>query len=185
MNDSEVADLRRALRRIVSEPPPVAPLTGQVVTAAKRRRRRLAAVTGVAAVLTGVAILVPIMLFRPGSQTVIAGQPSAAPSQAPPTTIFTGPPGKESRGPDQPQVGVAYPYDLYVHCGIHFARFGGQWWRAAPEQPDPRPAMAYGGNPYTSGTMTLVSPTEARFERHSPDVTVIFHPSSTQPEPCD
>jgi hypothetical protein len=36
--------------------------------------------------------------------------------------------------PDDPVIGVAYPFDLYSHCGIDLASFAGHVWRSV--QPD-------------------------------------------------
>jgi hypothetical protein len=96
----------------------------------------------------------------------------------------TGPPGVgTATGPDRPAVGVAYPYDLYVHCGIRYARFGGRWWHADPEQAAPREPEI--GGVYIRGTMTLASADEARFEGLSQKITARFVPFAGDPPPCD
>ena len=81
-------------------------------------------------------------------------------------------------------IGVrSYPYDLYTHCGIRDAYFDDRWWEAdSPSQDDP----AKGSSPYNgsvSGTMTLTSPTAARFDGPH-KLTVTFHPLDGQPLPC-
>lgn len=86
-------------------------------------------------------------------------------------------------GPATPAVGVAYPYDLYTHCGVRYAYFDGHWWAAdSPSPADP----SQGGNPYTgyvTGSMTLTSKATARFDvPHR--ITATFHPFAGRPQPC-
>jgi hypothetical protein len=69
--------------------------------------------------------------------------------------------------PDGPGavIGVAYPFDLYTHCGVRSARFDGRDWNADPPLLDeyganPPPGW---GNPFDRGTMTLIGPNLAEF----------------------
>jgi hypothetical protein len=96
--------------------------------------------------------------------------------------------------PADPELGVAYPFDLYSHCGIGFARFAGRTWRAEPPRHEPRPLPDAGGvttyDGYTPGTMTLVSEDTARFlvdpERAADDGTpIVFHPTTVEPPLCE
>ncbi|MFF1414271.1 hypothetical protein ACFVX6_31525 [Streptomyces sp. NPDC058289] len=88
-------------------------------------------------------------------------------------------------GPAGPALGVPYPHELYVHCGIRYTKFGGRWWRAGPEVPEEAldPAVR-AADPHTAGTMVLVSAVEARFVRHDPDLAVTFRPPADEPPPC-
>ena len=56
------------------------------------------------------------------------------------------------------------PYNLYTHCGIDYARVGNRYYEATPPLSDgsgnPPPGW---GNPYQSGTLTVISPTQAVF----------------------
>jgi hypothetical protein len=56
------------------------------------------------------------------------------------------------------------PYDLYTHCGITYARVGNRYYEATPPLSDgsgnPPPGW---GNPYQSGTLTVISPTQVVF----------------------
>jgi hypothetical protein len=56
------------------------------------------------------------------------------------------------------------PYDLYTHCGIDYARVGNRYYQATPPLSDgsgnPPPGW---GNPYQSGTMTVISPNQVVF----------------------
>lgn len=102
--------------------------------------------------------------------------------------------GSPRTGPATPQFGVAYPFDLYTHCGIDFAMFGGWYWQAIIALPDPRRTPdAHGVTTYTgyvSGLMTLVDQDTVQFVVHDPTVdingqVVRFRSRSTQPPPCD
>jgi hypothetical protein len=84
----------------------------------------------------------------------------AAQSQAPPV---------RRGGPTVAEVGTAYEFDLYTHCGVRGATFSGQQWTAVnptteqPAQKRPDGSIAAQGDPYTPGTMTLVGPGLLRF----------------------
>jgi len=106
---------------------------------------------------------------------LLAGCASSSPPSAEPLRHRT--------GPASPVLGTPYPYDLYTHCGIQDAYFENHWWQAdSPTQDDP----SKGSNPYTgylAGTMTLISPTAARFA--GPHALVAtFHPLDGTPEAC-
>jgi hypothetical protein len=86
------------------------------------------------------------------------------------------------RGPDAPQIGVAYAFDMESHCGIEWAFFGGHWWQTLPVVPEPKSgSREYTG--LTSGSMTLVSADSAKFT--APGLTsVVFHPSGQPTTAC-
>ncbi len=99
-------------------------------------------------------------------------------------------------GPVEPKVGVPYPFDLYTHCGIRSAQFGGRQWQAAAPRPEParRPGAdgttQYTG--YTAGTMTLLADGTLRFVITDPlavgdGTSVVFMPlpaATKPPPPC-
>jgi hypothetical protein len=188
MNDQE-NELRRELRAMVADPPRITP-AAELVAAAQQRRRRDRAGMAALAVLVVAALAVPgVLTMRDAGtpQTPVAAEPSA-PGPSAPTGAATGgppaPPGTElATGPDNPAVGTSYRYDLFVHCGVRYAKFGGRWWRADPEQPEPR--TTYGGGLYVPGTMALVAADEARFTSDTPKVSATFRPLAGDPEPCD
>jgi hypothetical protein len=70
-------------------------------------------------------------------------------------------------GPSAAEVGRTYPFDLYTHCGIEYAPFGGKTWKAVTPLPEPRAKAGEDGitvySGYTAGTMTLVDASTARF----------------------
>jgi hypothetical protein len=82
-------------------------------------------------------------------------------------------------------VGVAYPFDLFAHCGAELVRFGGSGWRA--EQP-----LAISWFGYFPGTMELLDADTARFvldlryvdPRYftlPPAEVTIYHPTTDNP----
>lgn len=81
---------------------------------------------------------------------------------------------------DDPQLGMAYEYHLYVHCGIRDARFGGRWWKSIVLTNSQE--FLDDGSGYVAGSMTLVEPTLARFEWDGQRAD--FVPTSVEPQPC-
>ena len=94
----------------------------------------------------------------------------------------------------EPQVGVAYPFRLYSHCGIHYAQFAGRTWKSAKTVPEPTPRPDANGTTsyfgYTPGTMTMIDTNTLLFTIDVSKVdatvkTVAFHPTSEPPPGCD
>jgi hypothetical protein len=88
---------------------------------------------------------------------------------------------------------VAYPFDLYTHCGIQYAQFGGRRWEASPSRPEPPARAGTDGvtryTRYTAGTMTLVGTDIARFvvdlrRAQSDEPVVTFFPTAQEPPAC-
>lgn len=146
------------------------------------------------AALVGAAATCVLAVVGCGSGEVADGPPpSVVTSPVPVAEVARVDPARPRSGPAEPQLGVAYPFDLYTHCGVEFARFGGRWWQASPARPEPRPRAAGDGTTaytgYTAGTMSLVGTEAARFvidlryaEADEPVVT--FFPTSEEPPPC-
>jgi hypothetical protein len=69
-------------------------------------------------------------------------------------------------GPDQvphARLHVAYPFNLYVHCGVLDATFAGRDWVVVPPvTPAARPQPGY-NDLFLHGTMTRTSATVAEF----------------------
>jgi hypothetical protein len=80
--------------------------------------------------------------------------------------------------PASPAIGAPYPYNLSVRCGFDYAFLAGHWWQA--DKPLPAPADA-DGYPYAYGTMTLLSPSQAKFTWPGVPAVVTFHPTATRP----
>jgi hypothetical protein len=98
--------------------------------------------------------------------------------------------------PGSVELGVAYPFDLYTHCGIEHASFAGREWTAArplPEfkrLPNADGLVEYTG--YTKGTMTVVDESTLWFlvtdpyssgEGQSIEFTPL-PPTAQPPPPC-
>jgi hypothetical protein len=86
----------------------------------------------------------------------------------------------------EPTVGMAHPFQLYSHCGIHYAVFAGKTWKAVTAVPE---SSGIGFN-YTPGTMTLVDANTLVFtidttKIHASVKTVTFYPTTDQPPGCD
>jgi hypothetical protein len=157
----------------------------QVIARHRRLRRARAAWLGVAAALV-LAVSIPVALAAVSSAPVNAGgavpasgnssadAPVPTASQSPNASADPGPIATRS-GPPQAELGVAYPFDLYTHCGIRGARFAGREWTAIrpaadPQRlPDSTGITRYTG--YIAGTMTLVRPDLLRFTLTDPYVS--------------
>ena len=114
-------------------------------------------------------VLVAAVLAAVAGCSAAEPQPSPQTVAPPAPTTSTAPSGGSV---DAPVVGVAYPFDLLTHCGIRSAKFGGHWWLAVAPTDQPHPA----GHNTTAGTMTLISPDDARF--HYAGGTAEFRPAA-------
>jgi len=173
---TEEDDLRNGLRMLTAEPPPSGELATVAIGRARahRARRRIVVIAAALVVAAG------------GSTAIVVAQgggPAAVPvAQHPGGSAMPSLPA--GTGPDKPAIGAAYPYQLYVHCGVKYARFGGRWWVATAEQSQPPAPPGRDGN-YVSGTMTLVAADRARFQSTNPPVTADFRPAGSAPALCD
>ncbi|MBX6748086.1 MAG: hypothetical protein IRY85_00190 [Micromonosporaceae bacterium] len=82
--------------------------------------------------------------------------------------------------PPAPELGVAYPFELYAHCGIELVQFAGATWRA--EQP------YHGALPgYIAGTLELLDAETARFvidqDHFASEVEVIIYRKTSDDVP--
>jgi hypothetical protein len=172
---SEEDDIRRGLRTLADNPPPVGPLAAAAVRQARaaRSRRRAALVATALVVVAGSATMAAA--WRGGGQpsTLATPSTSAAVTVAPPATT----------DPATPTVGTAYPYQLFVHCGVRYALFGGRWWEAMPQQ-SPPPAPPGRDSNYVTGTMTLIRADRAHFRSTERPLEVDFRPAAAEPPLC-
>ncbi len=85
--------------------------------------------------------------------------------------------------PDKIELGTAYAFDMYTHCGAREALFAGEYWEAVPATPGPtsEPANSPAGwnDPYQAGTMTRVSETSAVFEAQGQEKHFQLRPGAT------
>jgi hypothetical protein len=134
-----------------------------------------------ASVVVALAMLI-IGCGSPGGRA-----PVAIPSmvEAVPRTVN---PGRMEAGPAVAMIGVAYPYDLYVHCGGAYAWFSGQRWRAdqPPGDPGPTPdeigTMVYTG--YLAGWMTKLDGVTAIFTFSGRTTPVVYSVTDEEPPLC-
>lgn len=79
------------------------------------------------------------------------------------------------------ELGVAYRFTLYTHCGVVGTYFDGRWWQANPPQTDgsgnPSPGW---GNPQEFGLIQLVSPGFAAFQSDD-GLVAYFRPAERNP----
>jgi hypothetical protein len=93
--------------------------------------------------------------------------------------------GQELTVPTPARVGVAYPFDLYTHCGVLGADVAGTWFAAGPPLVEGTPPAGW-GNPYQRGTLTLLTSSEALFQDEAGhEVRLSAAPESQRPAPCD
>ena len=61
------------------------------------------------------------------------------------------------------EIDRTYDYDLYVHCGVEWARIDGAWWQTAPlDDGNANPPPGW-GNPFHAGELVLLDDTSATF----------------------
>jgi hypothetical protein len=84
----------------------------------------------------------------------------------------------------QVQVGVAYPFDLYTHCGILGADVGGVWFSADPPLVEEFGPPAGWDDPYQRGTLTLESVDAAVFRDEAGHEVRLRAAESERPPPC-
>jgi hypothetical protein len=110
-----------------------------------------------------------------------AADASAAPEESAPAAT-----GGALGVPAPAEVGVAYPFDLYTHCGIVGADVAGTWFAAAPPLVEGAGNPPAGwGNPYQRGTLTLLTSSEALFRDDAGhELRLRAAPESERPGPC-
>lgn len=89
--------------------------------------------------------------------------------------VAEGPTGAElEQAPYGPGAAIdrTYDYDLYVHCGVEWARIDGDWWRTAPlNDGNANPPEGW-GNPFHDGELVLTDDDSATFT--GPDGPIEF-----------
>ncbi len=173
---SEEDDIRRGLRTLVGNPPPVGPLAAAATRRARAARSRQRAVLVATALVVVAGTATVAATWRGGDQASRLGttSTSAAVTESPPPAMSD---------PATPTIGTAYPYQLFVHCGVRYALFGGRWWEATPPQSPPPGPPGRDGN-YVTGTMTLTRADRVHFRSTDPPLEVDFRPAPAQPPLC-
>lgn len=81
----------------------------------------------------------------------------------------------------QAELGKAYPFQLYTHCGADYAvDFDGSFWQLSDLSEIP----AALGDPAQDGTMTLINPDYARFDFAGGSLLFIRHQGPKYLPPC-
>jgi len=172
---SEEDDIRRGLRTLAADPPPVGQLAAAAVRRARTARTWQRGVLVTAALVVVAGGVATVGAWRGGDQDTPLGvtPPSAV---ATVTQLATG-------DPATPDIGTAYPYQLFVHCGIRYARFADRWWETTPQQWVP-PGPPGGDRNYVPGTMTLIRADRAQFRSTGPPLQVDFWLMAGDPPLC-
>ncbi|MGW7262179.1 hypothetical protein [Streptomyces sp. NPDC054842] len=105
---------------------------------------------------------------------------------APTLPARTGTLDDQHDGPAHPKKHKAYPYDLYTHCGIKWAEFGGHWWVLDSVLPGPERVKGeprWQESETLAGYMTLTGPDTAHFDAAGTP-TLLFVPSKVDPPGC-
>lgn len=66
--------------------------------------------------------------------------------------------------PEEVEIGTAYSYEMYTHCGALEAKFAGEYWEVDPTNSRQTNSSTSWDDPYQEGTMTRLSETAAVFE---------------------
>jgi hypothetical protein len=112
------------------------------------------------------------------------GSVESAPTEAPSsnTSIDNAPSNTTSRSASSGK-----PFDLYTHCGVENARIRGVWWHADPPLYNERrngPPAGW-GDPYQTGTLTMLSDSRAVFEALGQRVVLVPAPDNQPVRICD
>ena len=104
------------------------------------------------------------------------------------TSVPAGPTGLET-GPAVAEVGVAYPFDLNIHCGGEFVRFASAWWRTStppgPGQPDPSATITSSRElDFRRGLMTRTGDDTAEFQPTDSTQTIAYTLIDETPPLC-
>ena len=79
------------------------------------------------------------------------------------------------------------PFDLYTHCGVENTRIRGVWWHANPPQYNKHgngPPAGW-GDPYQTGTLTMLSDSRSVFEALGQRVVLVPAPDNQPVRICD
>lgn len=66
--------------------------------------------------------------------------------------------------PEEVEIGTAYSYEMYTHCGALEAKFAGEYWEVDPTNAQQTNSSTSWDDPYQEGTMTRLSETSAVFK---------------------
>lgn len=81
--------------------------------------------------------------------------------------------------PDKVEIGTAYSYKMYTHCGAREAKFAGKYWEAISSDARQNNSPSGWDDPYQKGTMTQLSETSAVFEADGKEKRYRLRPDAT------
>jgi len=81
------------------------------------------------------------------------------------------------------EIDQTYEYDLYVHCGVEWARIDGDWWQTSPLNDGNQNPPEGWENPLHSGELVLTDDTSATFT--GPDGPIEFTRTDRPESPID
>src|SRR5919108_4660661 len=117
----------------------------------------------------------PTMTTIPNSQVPIATWTPISTAEA-----TQNPDVREPLSPPA-ELGKAYPFQLYTHCGTDLAvDFDGSFWQLS----NPAQVPESLGDPSQEGTMTLIDPDHARFDFEGGSLLFIRHQGPKYILPC-
>jgi len=186
----------KAYAEVVGEAPERRPVADRRGPSSTRRWRLPALVAAAVLAVTGGVLYLsgplsgPDVVAGPASTTAEGGVEAATEGRASAgddSAAAAAGPADVSTVPPTVEPGVAYPFDLYTHCGIYGADVGGTWFAADPplvEGPGNPPAGW--GNPFQQGTLTRESADEVVFRDDAGhELRLRAAPDSERPPPCD
>jgi hypothetical protein len=129
----------------------------------------------------GLTALLAVMLTAGcTSSGIIETTPTETPSS---TATSNGP----SDSPSKRVTPSGRQFEVYTHCGVENTRIQGVWWHAKPPLYNERrngPPAGW-GDPYQTGTLTVVSDSRAVFEALGQQVVFVPAPDNTPVRICD
>ena len=78
-------------------------------------------------------------------------------------------------------VGETYAYELYVHCGVEWARIDGTWWQTAPLNDGSGNPPAGWGNPADQGMLTMLDEITAQYVSQSGVIVTLSRTPAVEP----
>jgi hypothetical protein len=121
-----------------------------------------------------------------GSEEPASSVVDSTPPAAPVVTVLGVDPADPPPSGPGVVIGATYDYELYVHCGVEWARIDGGWWQTALLDDGNRNPPAGWGNPSDQGKLTIIDAATAQYiGQAGVAVTFIRTPAVGSPFSCD
>ncbi|WP_141485785.1 hypothetical protein [Rhodococcus sp. WS3] len=95
------------------------------------------------------------------------------------TTGLAGCGAPSEPSPEKVEIGTAYSYKMYTHCGAREAKFASEYWEAVNTDARRNNSPSGWDDPYQKGTMTRLSETAAVFEADGREKRYLLRPGAT------